>query len=386
MHITIIANNFQEEYIYNLINNLSLQVDRLDFIGSPLYNKEKINSNIKFYKFRHYYHDKESQVKKTYGIIDYYLKLIKYLFTSPSKIIHVQWLKFNFIEGVLIAILIKLLGKKVIYTAHNPLPHNTDGLYFRTLFKLIYKIQSQLIVHTSYIKDEISRQFGTNPQKIHVVPHGVYMKKMNPSVTKSTARDSLGLSKNAKVLLFFGYINEYKGFDVLVKAINLLDETAPLEIMVAGKVQNGYEKAFESILKEKKSGKYVLLTEYVSEEKLELCFKAADVTVLPYKEASQSGVLFMSYSFGVPVIAPYLGGFPSDIIPNKTGYLFEPKNPVSLSKTIMLFLEEWAAPSPERGNFITNFAYNNYSWTSSCKKLVDIYSHDKQNSRKSILK
>src|SRR5690554_6647586 len=169
MHISIIANNFTEEYIYNVVNNLSNNVDKIDLIGSSLYKDQRLDQKINFYKLRDNHEGKVSAVVKSFRIINYYQKLIRYLSTTQATIIHVQWLRFNFVEGVLITLLMRALGKKVIYTAHNILPHDEEGLYYRILFKIIYKLQNEIVVHTSFIKKQLLENFNLTADRIHVV-------------------------------------------------------------------------------------------------------------------------------------------------------------------------------------------------------------------------
>jgi glycosyltransferase involved in cell wall biosynthesis len=373
MHVCVIANNFQDDYIYNFVNHLSNKVERLDFIGSDLYDKNKLHQGVVFYNFRRHHVHNTSGLVKFLRIIDYYQKLIRYLIGTPAKVIHVQWLRFDFIEGVIFSALMRLVGKRVIYTAHNALPHHKDSLYYRLLFKLIYLIQNEIIVHTPYIKRQIITNLKIEPKKIHVVAHGVYRKEKNPLITKKDAREMLGLKQSSNVVLFFGKIEAYKGFDILVRSIDLLESDNNFEILVAGKVSEAYKKEFENLVANRKQGKYIFLLKFISEEEMEYCFKAADITVLPYKEASQSGVLFMSYTFGIPVIAPRLGGFPEDVLPAKTGYIFEPNDPESLAAILNQFKEEWEYADFQANEFIIEHANKNYSWDNTCRKLVEIY-------------
>src|SRR5690554_5717531 len=145
MHITIIANGFQEDYIHNLLNHLVDKVDRLDFIGSPIYDRKKLDSRIVFYEFRAHQEEKGA-LAKTLGTLNYYRKLLTHLFRTQSTIVHIQWLRFDFIEGVLISWIIQLMGKKTIYTAHNVLPHNKRGFLVETKFKLLYRVQNEILV------------------------------------------------------------------------------------------------------------------------------------------------------------------------------------------------------------------------------------------------
>ncbi len=152
MHISIIANAFQEDYIVDLLNNLKDKVDKIDFIGSSIYADRKIDPKIKFYDLRGKHDENESRVDKSLRILIYYYHLVIYLYKTKAKIIHIQWLRFHIIEGILLTIYMRAIGKKVVYTVHDILPRSKDNTYNRLVFKIIYKLQNQLIVHTSYIK------------------------------------------------------------------------------------------------------------------------------------------------------------------------------------------------------------------------------------------
>ncbi len=81
-------------------------------------------------------------------------------------------------------------------------------------------------------------------------------------------------------------------------------------------------------------GRITIRADYVPDEETELYFKAADVFVLPYRHIYQSGVLFLGYSFGLPVIAADVGALKDEIVEGKTGFVFKPEDPIDLAATI----------------------------------------------------
>src|SRR5262245_24944430 len=78
----------------------------------------------------------------------------------------------------------------------------------------------------------------------------------------------------------------------------------------------------------------LLRMEFIPDEEMELYLKAADVTVLPYTRIFQSGVLFLAYSFGLPVIASDVGSLREDVVEGETGFICKPEDPIDLAKTI----------------------------------------------------
>jgi glycosyltransferase involved in cell wall biosynthesis len=268
----------------------------------------------------------------------------------------------------------RLTGKKVIYTAHDVMPHSQDTLYNRMVFKWLYKAPNKIIVHTNYIKNRIVSEFHIAPEKITAVPHGVYEKEQNAAITREVARRKMGLPGDKIILLFFGIIAEYKGFDILLNSLKFLKNPERIRILIAGKISIEYKTLFEKIIGDTGIKHYLIpMLRYIKDEEIESVFKASDITVLPYKEASQSGVLFMSYTYGIPVLVPNLGGFPDDVLPGKTGYIFEKNNAESLAEKIDLFTKSKDQSDLEMAPFIRSYALDHYSWDKSCLQMRELY-------------
>ena len=115
-------------------------------------------------------------------------------------------------------------------------------------------------------------------------------------------------------------------------------------------------------------------TRFIGDNEIELYFKAADVLVLPYTQIFQSGVLFMAYSFGLPVIATDVGSFGGDIIAGVTGFVCKPGDPVDLSKVIeMYFSSDLFRMLDERRAGIQRFVHESHSWGVAAGKTSDVY-------------
>ena len=109
--------------------------------------------------------------------------------------------------------------------------------------------------------------------------------------------------------------------------------------------------------------------EYIPDEQTELYFKAADVLILPYSHVFQSGVLFLGYNFGLPVIAADVGSLREDIIDGRTGYVFRPKDPADLAKAIeTYFSSDMFRELESRREEIRAYANDRYS----CDKVGQI--------------
>ena len=143
-------------------------------------------------------------------------------------------------------------------------------------------------------------------------------------------------------LLFFGYIKPYKGLDTLLEAMPMVLEKMPqLKLTIAGEVY-GDDSLYLDLIKKHSLEKNVILHDrYISNEEVKEFFLDADVCVLPYKHATQSGIIQLSYAFGVPVIATAVGGIPEVIHQGKTGSLVPVDDSQTLAKAIIAFYEDF---------------------------------------------
>jgi len=170
-----------------------------------------------------------------------------------------------------------------------------------------------------------------------VLPHPLYS-HFGEKMGRDEAEEALGLEKEKKTLLFFGLIREYKGLDILLKAFDLLPEE--YQLIVAGEPYGSFEK-YEKIIKcSRNKGRIHLFTDYVPDRDVKLYFSASDVTVLPYRSATQSGISSISYHFEVPMIVTDVGGLKETIEERGTGLVAKSVDPVSIKEEIERFFNE----------------------------------------------
>lgn len=376
MRISIIANGFQQGYTYDMINGLAGTNKPVQFelIGSAIYDPDMFDNRVRFLNLAGH-PDSHSFTEKILRNLRYYARLIKYVCKAKPDLLHFIWLNLTLIDGIILPLFFKICGIKICYTAHDVLPHSRDHWLNRFLFYFIYHIPHHLFVHTEFIKSRIVNEFGIETEKITIIKHGVYAVEDDPELDKHNARNQLGIGQEEFVLLFFGIITRYKGLNILLEALSKVNGniTNP-HLMIAGRINEQYKPEFQALLDSYKNLKITAKNGFIEDSKLQLYFKSADVTVLPYLEASQSGVLFLSYSYGIPVIAPDMGGFSTDVIEGKTGYLFKPGNTDSLFQTLLKFHQEMNYNTRELKNDIKRFSAENYSWTATGNVLCETYS------------
>ncbi|MEK6777573.1 MAG: glycosyltransferase family 4 protein [bacterium] len=220
-------------------------------------------------------------------------------------------------------LLLKLLGKKVVFTAHNVLPHETRFLE-RSTYGWIYGLASAVILHAEQNKTDFLKIFPISQSKLWVIPHGSYaFFSAGHSVSKEEARKRLRIPLDAGVILFFGAIRPYKGLHELIRAFSeLLRRGNDAFLVIAGKVMVGTEEEYwKSIRDHGVENRVVFRPEYIPFEEVAPYFSASDMVALPYDHIYDSGILHIALAMGVPVVATKVGSFIDHVQEGETGHL-----------------------------------------------------------------
>jgi glycosyltransferase involved in cell wall biosynthesis len=166
--------------------------------------------------------------------------------------------------------------------------------------------------------------------------HPLYQPFSIQRFKKAEARARLGI-KGERVLLFFGFIREYKGLEYLLRSIPLILREFPIHLVIAGEVW-GDSTPYTELIRGLEIGRHVtLINRYIPNEEVSVFFDAADLVVIPYVSATQSGVVQLSFAFGKPVVIGNVGGLPEAVEDGKTGYLVPPRSPEAIAQAIRNF-------------------------------------------------
>lgn len=320
---------------------------------------------------------------KLFAFILVYAKLISYAATSSAQIFHILWnYKFAFFDRTALLLYYKLLGKRVVFTAHNVNAAERDGvdsLLNRWSLRIQYRLVDHIFVHTEQMKSQLVRLFGVLDKKVSVIPFGVYDIVPQSSLTRAEAKRHLELAASDRTILFFGRIAPYKGIDLLVDAFGRLAvKNRSYRLLIAGEPMKESERHWQQVQHtiEQSSVREQVLQQirHIPDNEIELYFKAADVLVLPYIQIFQSGVLFMAYSFGLPAIATDVGSFAQDIITGETGYVCRPGDPADLARAIEeYFSSDLFRTLDKRRADIQSLIRTSHSWEIVANKTADVY-------------
>ena len=355
-----------------------------DFIGSDELESPELHGNplVRFLNLRGDQSSGASAIRKVWRVLVYYCRLLVYAATSPAPVFHVLWNnKFEYFDRTLLLLFYRLCGKRIVFTAHNVNIRKRDGgdtWVNRLTLRIQYHLVAHIFVHTERMKLELISDFGVSEGKVSVIPFGINSTVPDTDLTTAQARSALGLKPEDKVILFFGNIAPYKGLEYLLEAVTALAKVLPeLRLLIAGRLKcdSDYRAAIERRLAEPAlASRVVARIEYVPDEETETYFKAADVLVLPYVKVFQSGVLFLGYNFGLPVIASDTGSMKEDIIEDETGFVCRPQDARDLARVIeRYFLSDMFILLNRRREAIGAFANGKYSWDTVGDMTARVY-------------
>ena len=207
-------------------------------------------------------------------------------------------------------ILESVLGKKIqkMFICHNVFPHERFPMD-KFLTKLVLKKGDAFIVHSKSDGEDL---LTIKPNaKYRQNPHPTYNAFKIRNITKSQARDELHKSQDEKLLLFFGFVREYKGLKHLLNAMPKVQEkTGDVKLMVVGSFGEDKEEYMRLIRENHIEDLVEVIDGYTPDNEVEKYFAACDAVVLPYESATQSGIVQIAYGFEKPVIVTNVGGLP----------------------------------------------------------------------------
>ncbi len=374
LEVTLLTGGEDKPYALGLGEALAMQGIRVDFIGSDEIDGPSLHTTpfINFLNLRGNQSRNASFWTKAFRVLRFYAKLLRYAATAKPKVFHILWHNpFEVFDRVVLMRYYKLCGKKIAFTAHNVNARKRDGndtWLNRFSLRAQYRAADHIFVHTQRMKQELRADFAVAEDKISVIPFGINNTLPNTAMTCAQARQALGLESRHKVLLFFGNVAPYKGLEYLVGAFaRIATDDENYRLVITGSVKNcpEYWSAIERSA-DFASVRTKVLSQigFIPDSEAEKYFKAADVLVLPYSHIFQSGVLFLGYSFGLPVIATDVGSLREDIVEGSTGYVCDRCNDEDLTKALRkYFASDLFRDLSTHREAIRTYANDRYSWT-----------------------
>ena len=304
------------------------------------------------------------QLLDTINPLSYYKTAAEIRLYNPDLVITQFWMPFFAPSLGTVAKKIKKAGIPVISILHNIIPHEKrpgDNFWI----KYFLKHHDGFVVLSKTVQLDL----------LKIIPHAKYVLKPHPiyehfgeSIDAEKSRKILGLPANKKLLLFFGFIRDYKGLDILIQSLPFLPDD--YHLIIAGEVYGDFTKYQQLIDQYNLKNKISLFIKYINDGEVTNFFSAADVCVLPYKSATQSGITQIAFNFNLPVIATAVGGLSEMIEDGKTGLILDSQNPEILAEKINYYFDKKLKQS--LSNNIKN-KREEYSWFGFSQSVCDFF-------------
>lgn len=337
------------------IYTFSLQYPEFLFPGKSQYSDQPAPDDL-------YIHVKVNSVNPLN-----WLKIGKEIAALNADLLIIKfWLPFMAPCLGTIARRVKKNGKtKVVSILDNVIPHEKRPGDMAFIRYFVNSVDGFIGMSESVLTD--LRKFDTD-KPAAFSPHPLF-DNFGESISKPEAYEKLGLELSTEYLLFFGFIRDYKGLDLLLEA--MADERVRalnIKLLVAGEFYTDAKPYWDQITRLGIADKLILKTDFIPDNEVRNYFCAADLVVQPYKHATQSGVTQICYHFDRPMLVTNVGGLPEMVPDGKVGYVVEPE-PKAIADAIVDF---YANHRELRFRDNVRLEKKKYAWSSMLEKIAGV--------------
>ncbi|MCC7078208.1 MAG: glycosyltransferase family 4 protein [Acidimicrobiia bacterium] len=279
----------------------------------------------------HHLYDRHKAASLGLGMLDS-LIVIGVALTSRTRVVAIHSAIPARFDLVLVSLL-QILGRRVVWIAHN-LAERDWGRQLKPWAQRLYARVDAVVSLSDFERRNLISQVPAATTRVFHIPHGEYRHHIGTRLDQSDARARLGLPADVPIFLFFGYLKKYKGLDLFLDALSALSrQGVPVHGVVVGQPSAQVPvDAVEAQVRDLDLGRVVTFHPgYATPEETDAWFSAADAVVLPYRSATQSGVLHLAYGYGRPVVVTDGGGMAEYVTEGETGELARPDDAASLA-------------------------------------------------------
>jgi D-inositol-3-phosphate glycosyltransferase len=268
--------------------------------------------------------------------------------------------------GTIVRIASRGTTTRVLFLCHNIIPHERR-IGDRVFTRYALSAGNSFIVQSDSVEHDLLSLFPHAAYR--KIPHPVY-NMFGPPIEKIAARLRLKIASQ-RVCLFFGFIRKYKGLELLLNAMGLLKET-DIHLYVVGECYEDESEYRNQVRRLGIEQTVNLHFDYVPNEEVGLYFSAADVIILPYLSATQSGIAQIAYNFDRPVIATRVGGLAEVVVDGRTGIVVPPGNDHALADAIRQFFQ-----SENTKHYVDNVKIEKrkYTWEAMASAMEELAAH-----------
>jgi glycosyltransferase involved in cell wall biosynthesis len=275
-----------------------------------------------------------------------------------ADIVHYQWLTMPSLDARLLP-----AKRPRAMTAHYILPPHPNRRQVASA-RAVFGRMDAVVVHSEHGAGRLRDEVGVDPTRIRVIPHGSFDYLAGLAEEKPLPAELEGAE--GPVILFFGLLRPYKGLDTLLTAFREVDGA---ELWIVGNPRMDVEPLHR--LAAEAPGRVRFVTRFVEDAEILPVFRRADLVVLPYRDAEQSGVLYTGLAFGKPLVLSAVGGFP-EVATTGAAQLVPPGDPVALASALSELTADQAARE-RLAAAAREAAAGPYSWDAVAAQTLALY-------------
>ena len=279
---------------------------------------------------------------------------------EPDVVVFKFWLPFF---GPAFGTIAKLLKKstKIITAVDNVIPHEKRP-FDKALTRYFFKQNHGVFCMSQQVQNDLNAWIPNTPSAIS--PHPIYT-LFGESIQKEEAQKKLGLDPSKTYLLSFGYVRDYKGVDLSIKALQHLPEH--YHLIIAGESYSSMDVYHELIKELSLEHRVHLFIRYIPQDEVKVFYSASDIAFMTYKSATQSGVCSVAINFELPMVSTPVGGLQEMINNGENGFLSESLQPNSIAEAVVKCQEF------DRSQLVDGQKKlkQELSWETYCQRLLD---------------
>ncbi|MBN1133310.1 MAG: glycosyltransferase [Bacteroidales bacterium] len=255
---------------------------------------------------------------------------------KPDLVIIKYWLPFmGPCFGTLGRMIKRNRHSKVVSILDNIIPHEKrpgDRAFTRYFIKPV----DGFVAMSESVIEDIGQFNREKPRRY--CPHPLY-DHFGEKIDKTEAKKYLGLDPGTQYILFFGFIREYKGLDLLIRAMASKEfSQTDVSLIIAGEFYTDATPYMNLIKEHKLTDRIVLHKDFIPDFEVKYYFSASDLVVQPYRSATQSGISQIAYHFDKPMVVTNVGGLP-EIVPDRRAGFVVNREPDEIARAISEFYE-----------------------------------------------
>jgi glycosyltransferase involved in cell wall biosynthesis len=300
----------------------------------------------------------DAPARRAFKLAEHLPDMLRLRRIADADVVHYQWLTVPQVDAHLLP-----TRRPRVMTAHYVLPPRASRRRIAAARRAFGRMDA-VVAHSEYGAARLRDEIGLDPARVRVIPHGAFDYLTALPEEKPLPAELEGAA--GPVILFFGLLRPYKGLDTLLAAFR---EMNGAELWIVGNPR--MDVAPLRSLAAEAPGRVRFLTRFVEDAEIPAIFRRADLVVLPYRDAEQSGVLYTALAFGKPLVLSSVGGFP-ELAETGAGRLVPAEDPAALAGALTELTSDSAARE-EMAAAALHVASGPFSWDAVARQTLALY-------------